>query len=544
MNCRAFQGACPLPTLALVAAVAFAGIASFVPVSQAQLPLDAPYSESAHHHWVWHHNGANQTQVIDLVQGFLSRGMRVGVLNIDSEWETGFNTFAFDGEKFPDPRSLISSMHAQNIKVIAWITSFINVDSPNYAAARNAGYLLRPEKPIHWWHGHGSLLDYDNPSAVAWWHSLMDSVLDMGLDGFKTDGSDPYVLELLDLKESWDHYRTLYYSDFWYYVRARLGNQALLMSRPVDCMPPGSGLVHFSFSPRDVVFSGWVGDQDPTFEGMKVALGNMFESARRGYVGFGSDTGGYRSDPSISKWGRTKELFIRWSQLGAFCPLFENGGASEGNEHRPWMFDDETTAIYADLVNMHYKIVPYLFDTGIQAYYGNFSIMQPMDVGYQYLLGSDVFVAPVTEANATGMDVLFPGTSLDQWASMWNASMVFSGGSMTRFALPSLHSFPAFLRVGSIIPMYDTARASLDTVVLVQVRPDLVPPSGPSEFMVHRQSGLWKVWLSDSRAAGFAATAIGSMGNERLAHCQLETTLDACMAQQQQPVAVRVSPSL
>ena len=64
-----------------------------------------------------------------------------------------------------------------------------------------------------------------------------------------------------------------------------------------------------------------------------------------GYANFGSDIGGYRSGSS-SENGRTKELFIRWAQLGAFSPLMENGG---NKEHRPWMFDttNETLGIYA-----------------------------------------------------------------------------------------------------------------------------------------------------------------------------------------------------
>lgn len=51
------------------------------------------------------------------------------------------------------------------------------------------------------------------------------------------------------------------------------------------------GDIYRSFSPRDVVFSGWVGDQDPTFDGLKNALMNIFHSAWRNYVNFGSDIG-------------------------------------------------------------------------------------------------------------------------------------------------------------------------------------------------------------------------------------------------------------
>lgn len=52
--------------------------------------------------------------------------------------------------------------------------------------------------------------------------------------------------------------------------------------------------VYLGFSPRNVVFSGWVGDQDPTFEGLRQALLRYLQSAWAGYVGYGSDIGGYR----------------------------------------------------------------------------------------------------------------------------------------------------------------------------------------------------------------------------------------------------------
>ena len=57
---------------------------------------------------------------------------------------------------------------------------------------------------------------------------------------------------------------------------------------------------------------------------------NMFASAEYTYVNFGSDIGGFRSDTgSYGPNGRTKELFLRWAQMGALVPLMENGGNNE-----------------------------------------------------------------------------------------------------------------------------------------------------------------------------------------------------------------------
>ena len=79
------------------------------------------------------------------------------------------------------------------------------------------------------------------------------------------------------------------------------------------------------------------------FYGSKALLlsRNWFNHLFLDYPNFGSDIGGYRNGDGAL--GRTKELFIRWAQLGAFSPLMENGG---NGEHRPWAFDNETLSIY------------------------------------------------------------------------------------------------------------------------------------------------------------------------------------------------------
>jgi alpha-glucosidase (family GH31 glycosyl hydrolase) len=75
----------------------------------------------------------------------------------------------------------------------------VNTENPDFAMAAEKSYLVKTSRghvvPIKWWHGKGGLVDYTNPEAVNWWHSLMDKVLDVGVDGFKCDGTDPYIIE-------------------------------------------------------------------------------------------------------------------------------------------------------------------------------------------------------------------------------------------------------------------------------------------------------------------------------------------------------------
>jgi alpha-glucosidase (family GH31 glycosyl hydrolase) len=100
-------------------------------------------------------------------------------------------------------------------------------------------------------------------------------------------------------------YADFYYGDFYNYTLTK-NPDGLIMSRPVDSF--GFGFRgYFQYSPKYVMFSGWVGDQDPSFYGLKAALGNIFYSAWYNYTNFGSDIGGYRGGQ------RTAELLLRWT---------------------------------------------------------------------------------------------------------------------------------------------------------------------------------------------------------------------------------------
>ncbi len=177
------------------------------------------------------------------------------------------------------------------------------------------------------------MIDYFNPSALAYWHSLLDPILDLGIDGWKVDGTDPYIMELLTPRIyngsqiTYREYADAYYGDFFDYTRQRLGSDRLIMSRPVD---DSIGFL-LSYSPRRVVTAGWVGDLDGTWDGLIDGVLRLKTSADRGYVNFGTDIMGYR-DKGIPE----TTLFVRWFQLGALCPLMENGG---NGQHAPWLYD-------------------------------------------------------------------------------------------------------------------------------------------------------------------------------------------------------------
>lgn len=136
-----------------------------------------PYAEWAHYHMVWLENSyTDQADIQQLFDNYTEYRIPFGTVNIDSRWATGFNTFIFDTKKFPAIRQMLDGFRSQNKHIVAWMTSMVNLDSPNYEYAQSHGFLFN--KTIKWWHGDGRLLNYFNPEAVLWWHSQIANLLD------------------------------------------------------------------------------------------------------------------------------------------------------------------------------------------------------------------------------------------------------------------------------------------------------------------------------------------------------------------------------
>jgi len=433
-------------------------------------PHEPPWPDWAFSHWVWEDESTQQS-AIALVNGYLQRNIPVGAVIIDSPWETGYNTFEWDPVRYPDPPAMIKWFHERGVRVFVWTTSMINignaVEKALHDEGSSKGYFMTAGQGmspaiIDWWKGPGSFIDYFNPDAVAWWHSLMDKTLALGIDGWKVDFTDndvflapysPYLKRNVQRLE----YSHAYYRDFFTYTREKLGRDRVITARPVDA---GGSLVSsmpvdlleslLSYAPRDINWAGWVGDQEGTFEGMKKALENMLGSSRLNYIAFGSDIGGYNVVPAPGNLGREKELFIRWAQLGALCPVMENGG---GGTHEPWKFDEyyggtETTDIYQSFVKLHYALIPYLMREGAWFWRGGASLMRFVSAAdYQYRLGRDIFVAPILSPGGT-VTVEFPKGS--SWVYVFDRSRLYAGGTSQELTFP-LAEFPVYLRKGSII---------------------------------------------------------------------------------------------
>ncbi|MBN1335804.1 MAG: hypothetical protein JXB39_07565 [Deltaproteobacteria bacterium] len=403
--------------------------------------------------WAWE-DAPDADSTLALVDGYQSRDIPLGAVILDASWANPEAGFEWDATRFPDPQGLVDALHARSVRTLLWLAPGIDVQAKAlWAHARENGWFMLESadsdaKVLDWWGSQGSLLDPFNPEAVAWWHSLWEPLLDLGIDGWRCDDLDspallaPYSPALGRLVTRAE-YAEAYYRDVFDHTQAVLGEDRLVHARAVDNNGSGQGGEEVAFAPRDLTWAGWAADQDATFEGMEDALDNMYWSAEYGYLAFGPDIGGLRDDGS--KLGRSREVFLRWAGVGAFGPVMENGGSGE---HRPWAFDEETARIYKDFADIHVALLPWMRQRGAEAFAEGRSLFSFRDRStYAWVLGEDLFVVPMFE-EGTSLTVTFPEEG--HWIWIFGPSQRFEGGLSITLNIP-YDTFPAFAREGSEI---------------------------------------------------------------------------------------------
>ena len=491
----------PAPAEVPVAsAAATTSAASATPARAAARPPLTP--RWVYEPWVWEDEEHTAEAVLDLVEGYRSRGIPVGAVIVDSPWQTNYNTFDFNTD-YPDPAGLVTTLHGWNIRVIFWVTGMLNVESIDgpergkarlFDEAKAAGYLVDGGATYEWDKGFGAAVDFFNDEAVAWWYRQLDRAWSVGMDGWKVDspeGNLPDVVQTHAGPKTNREYGTQYYRAMYRYVASR-SPEAIITARPID-----GGT---EYAPVDANPAGWVGDQIPDWgsKGIEEALNNMLDSAARGYAVVGSDIGGYRPGERFDR------LFTRWAQLGALSPLMENGGRGE---HRPWELDREVADVYRYFAKLHRQLVPYLYSAGIEAHLTGTPIIRNGDKDrQQYLLGEDLFVAPVLDREDE-RDVTFPPDG--RWHDYWDDSVTYEPGATVRYVAP-LERAPLFIRAGGIIPMQvedgetghgDTGSAGHLTVLLY--------PEGESR-RVYRPEPKQALELESRRTADGVTVDIGA----------------------------------
>ncbi|HOQ32876.1 MAG TPA: glycoside hydrolase family 31 protein [Candidatus Hydrogenedens sp.] len=413
--------------------------------------------------WVWEDDQNTADFTLELVNGYIENDFPVRTVLIDSPWSLRYNDFTVDEERFPNPKEFFKYFEDRNIRVVLWMTSMVNSENPDtaiknaedfYQEARNKGYLLGNGRQVRWWKGKGGFIDYTNPQAMQWWRSLQNQVLNLGVDGWKLDGSATLLrtslgpLPMFYVRGHKGIVTTRKYMDYYYREELNYGKSVnpefATLARSIDSPTPWAHPE--GFAPLNASTVNWVGDNKYEWEyekrGLERAIYYILRSAKLGYCVIGSDIAGYHGAEPIPA-----DLYIRWTQFSTFCGLFLNGGHGE---RRMW----KRSELEFDLVRkyswLHTELLPYMYSYVAQWSEGGKPLMRPMKEGkYQYMFGDYLLVAPIYQKISTRSVVLPKG----KWRWWFSDTQTIEGGQTITNSY-EIDKYPVFIKEGAIIPMY------------------------------------------------------------------------------------------
>jgi len=145
------------------------------------------------------------------------------------------------------------------------------------------------------------------------------------------------------------------------------------------------------------------------------------------------DIAGYSGGPS------TKELFMRWTELGAFTPVMRTHEGLRAAENWAWDSDAETTAHFARFARIHQALLPELEAAAREAASSSMPIVRhlvlmfpddPNVVGQaeEYMFGDTLLVAPVIEEGATRRELYLPA---GHWFHVFTGAEYDGGQTLT-----------------------------------------------------------------------------------------------------------------
>jgi alpha-glucosidase len=432
------------------------------------------------------------------------------VIYLDIDYMDDYKVFTWNGERFPDPRSMVKRLKEMGFKVVTIVDPGVKAAEgyrvfeegkrENVFCKKEDGRDFRPAV----WPGEARLPDFLNSKARRWWGDLYREFVELGISGFWNDMNEPSIFytaeslanlsemmkglkndggietdflfgKVLSLKKYYDHGRDFYQVDdagvrhlhrdvrnVYGFNMARAVFEGLKRIRPEQRV---FSITRSSYAGIQRYAILWTGDNESQWEQLLSEI-KMVQSISLAGVSFtGCDVGGFGGNCH-------GELLARWTQFGAFLPFFRNHSAMGTRPQEPWAFDDEIERIVKKTVELRYSLLPYIYSVLRDSSEGNSLMIRPLVMIWpedrdtyqaddQYMFGPSLMVAPVYTLNARGRHVYLPGCD---WLDLNSGEIVRKG--------------------------HHWAEAPLDTVPLYLKEDSLLVSTEPSQYL---ESAVWSL---------------------------------------------------
>ena len=354
-----------------------------------------------------------------------------------SGWNTNNGEFQFNQKVFPDPKAIFDQLHQEHFKVALHV---VIKARQMHGTVRDA---CDPQQPIE-----------EQPSC--YWAEHRD-IYSLGVDGWWPDEGDP-----LNIPSR--------------LVRNRMYWEGPQLDRPNE-RPYALHRNGYAGMQRYASFL-WSGDVYSTWETLRAHIPIAVNTGLTGIPYWGTDIGGFVPTKEF-----TAELYVRWFQFGAFCPLFRSHGRN-WTLRLPWgwntgdsgpmeisryngaalpdaseLHNTQVEPICRKYLELRYRMLPYLYSAVRECTMTGLPVMRSLWLHYpddpaavargdEYLWGRDILVAPVTEPGAASRRIYLPR---GVWYDFWSNERHDGGRELLRNV--DLETMPLYVRAGCILPL-------------------------------------------------------------------------------------------
>ena len=387
------------------------------------------YPRWAYGYWQSKEHYDTQQELLDVAAEYRRRRIPVDVIVQDWSYWGGpdqFSGMVWDPVRYPDPAGMARRLHADHFHVVAVVWPALG-DSTAVGRDMAARGFLYPR--AHWAPAH--VYDaYDPRARDLYWAYAKRGVWDVGLDAWWMDATEP------EFRSTDDRYVTA--GSIVANGRNALGTFARYLN-PYALLTTRGVYEHqraLTDEQRVVIltrsaFAGqqryattlWSGDIWSSWGVFRDQIPAGLNAGMAGLPYWTTDVGGFISshrfpggvaDPAF------RELYVRWFQFGAFCPIFRAHGSNTPRE--VWQFGGPGDWAYDALVaadSLRYRLLPYVYSLAHEVSAGGtmmraLPLAFPGDrrgygVGGEFMFGPALLVSPVTRP------MLYPPARAQEW---------------------------------------------------------------------------------------------------------------------------------
>ncbi len=304
--------------------------------------------------WFSRNRYSTQEQILDAAATFRERQFPIDLIVQDYFYwapdkflkahADNWGSHKFESGRYPDPKGMIAQLHSQDhIHFMAVVWGKFEEDTEHFHELEKTGALY----PFHgdW---AGPTLSYYDPfnanGRQIFGRQVMESLFSLGLDGFWIDGAepeiDPATYDSFDsaagpVSKVASAFPLMHTTSFYEAQRATTTDKRVVL------LPRSAwaGLQRNSAAT-------WTGDIFANWETLGRQVRGLENYSIAGLPYITTDVGGYHPTGESDR-----ELFIRWFQWGAFCPIFRVHGL--GRPH-PWQYGQEAETILRSVDRLRY----------------------------------------------------------------------------------------------------------------------------------------------------------------------------------------------